>query len=203
MARRVIMASEPAQSVRNLLQYPVSDRMFMKMSGAPCWLAKSRSWCTGMKSRDAIAPATMRVGVTATTIAGNSAPTLSVRQSRVARSSRIGGHRCEERQHHTVVERFEAHGDRHADGHGFRSDPDDVGHQPCPLGQIDERHDVRLREPRQWRVVRDHEAEHGPPPRRLDRVPHERATRRAHRARRMTERAASVALLDQQAMLPY
>ena len=33
------MASGPAQSVRNRLQYAVSDRMFMKMSGAPCWLA--------------------------------------------------------------------------------------------------------------------------------------------------------------------
>ena len=31
--------SGPAQSVRKRLQYPVSDRMFMKMSGAPWALA--------------------------------------------------------------------------------------------------------------------------------------------------------------------
>src|SRR5689334_19696851 len=124
-----------------------------------------------MKSRDAIAPATMRVGVTATTIAGNSAPTLSVRQSRVARSSCIGGHRCEEWQHHTVVELLEAHCDWHADRHCFRCDADDVGDQPYPLGQIDEGHDIRLREPWQRRVVRDHEAENGPLPRRIDCAP--------------------------------
>ena len=36
----------------------------MKMSGAPCFLASRGSWCTGMKSRDAIAPATITVAVT-------------------------------------------------------------------------------------------------------------------------------------------
>ena len=36
----------------------------MKMSGAPCSAAYSRSWCTGMKSRVAMAPAATSVAVT-------------------------------------------------------------------------------------------------------------------------------------------
>src|SRR4051794_14072237 len=134
--------------------------MFMKMSGAPCWFANSRSWCTGMKSRDAIAPATMRVGVTSITNAGSVSPTCSASQSTVVRASFIGIDRAEQWEHEAVVERFEAHLHGHTDRHCFGCDADDVRNEPGALGQIDERDDVRLRKPRQRRVVRDHEAEH-------------------------------------------
>ena len=61
----------------------------MKMFGEPCFFAKSRSWCTGMKSRDAIAPATITVAVTGTSIGVTSSPVLMARQSRVVRDCEI------------------------------------------------------------------------------------------------------------------
>ncbi len=55
----------------------------MNMLGEPCFFANSGSWCTGMKSRDAIAPATITVAVTGISRGVTSSPTLMSRQSRV------------------------------------------------------------------------------------------------------------------------
>jgi len=79
----VTIASGPAQSVRNRTHSPLVVRMFMNRLGEPCLLAKSRSWCTGMKSRDAIAPATMTVVVTGISRGVTSSPTLMSRQASV------------------------------------------------------------------------------------------------------------------------
>ncbi len=60
----------------------------MKMSGAPCACAKSRSWCTGMKSREAMAPATITVEVTGSSKGGSSSPTaISVDRAEAPGSS--------------------------------------------------------------------------------------------------------------------
>ena len=46
----------------------------MNRSGAPWARAYSASWWTGMKSRDAIAPATITVDVTSRSKAGSASP---------------------------------------------------------------------------------------------------------------------------------
>src|SRR6202012_3394915 len=74
--RFLTIASGPAQSVRKRTQYPLVVRMFMNRLGEPCCLAYSRSWCTGMKSRDAIAPATIIVVVIGISRGVTSSPTL-------------------------------------------------------------------------------------------------------------------------------
>src|SRR6185437_2635082 len=76
IANLVTIASGPAQSVRNRTQYPFEVRMFMNRLGEPCCLAYATSWCTGMKSRDAMAPATIIVVVTGISIGVTSSPTL-------------------------------------------------------------------------------------------------------------------------------
>ncbi len=83
MARRRTIASGPAQSVRKRLQYALLDKMFMKMSGAPCAFAYSRSWWTGMKSRVASAPATITVAVASTARGVSSSPGCTSRQRTV------------------------------------------------------------------------------------------------------------------------
>ena len=83
IASLVTIASGPAQSVRKRVHSPLVVRMFMKMLGDPCFLANSGSWWTGMKSRDAIAPATITVAVTGISSGVTSSPTLMSRQSRV------------------------------------------------------------------------------------------------------------------------
>ena len=55
----------------------------MNMLGEPCFFANSGSWCTGMKSRDAMAPATMTVAVTGISSGVTSSPTLMSCQSSV------------------------------------------------------------------------------------------------------------------------
>src|SRR6185312_10437012 len=83
IASLVTIASGPAQSVRKRVHSPLVVRMFMNMLGDPCFLANSGSWWTGMKSRDAIAPATITVAVTGISSGVTSSPTLMSRQSRV------------------------------------------------------------------------------------------------------------------------
>ena len=111
----------------------------MKMSGAPWALANERSWCTGMKSRVAIAPATIRVAVTSMTIGGSTSP---ARIAEVESHDRHSAPRAEQRQHQTVVEVLEGHDNRHADRHLLGRDADEVGHEARPLLQLDECDDV-------------------------------------------------------------
>ena len=92
IASRFTIASGPAQSVRNRTHSPLVVRMFMNMLGEPCFFANSGSWCTGMKSRDAMAPATMTVAVTGISSGVTSSPTLMSRQSSVVVRNFVGGH---------------------------------------------------------------------------------------------------------------
>ena len=49
----------------------------MKISGAPCEIANSLSWWTGMKSREATAPATIMVAVSEISRGVTASPTFS------------------------------------------------------------------------------------------------------------------------------
>src|ERR1700704_942990 len=83
IASLVTIASGPAQSVRNRTHSPLVVRMFMNMLGEPCFFANSGSGCTGMKSGDAIAPATITVAVTGISSGVTWSPTLTSCQSSV------------------------------------------------------------------------------------------------------------------------
>src|SRR5581483_2785967 len=71
---------------------------------------------------------------------------------------------------------------------------DDTG----PLLELDERDDVGALEPRPLGMARHDEAVHGAPSGRFDRVPRERVAARAHRPRRVAERRARGAALDEE-----
>ena len=156
----MIIASGPAQSVRKRLQYPVSERMFMKMSGAPCWFAYSRSWCTGMKSREAMAPATTRVTVTSMTIAVISSPAAQCAPV----DGRAGrGHVAPSSTKTGSTSPPSNSSKRTRTGAPIETSLRrrvDVGDQTSPFLELDEGDDVRHLEKRQRWMMRHHEAVH-------------------------------------------
>ena len=70
-------ASGPAQSDTKRPTKPLVVRMFMNTSDMPALRAASRSWCTGVKSREASAPPTMMAAVSGTSSCWILSPTFT------------------------------------------------------------------------------------------------------------------------------
>ncbi len=170
--------------------------MFMKMSGAPCACAYSRSWCTGMKSRVAIAPAAITVAVTSMTSGGSSSPTRTDAASTLTTprpgTSAASGHPRSPRTPPRPAAPITSSAD---------STPTRLATSRQPFLQLDEDDDRIRLEPRVLRVPHHDRRQDRPPPRRLDRGPRQRMALRAHRPRRMAQRTAPVAALDEEAAI--
>src|SRR5262245_2709821 len=114
------------------------------------------------------------------------------------RKSTSASRRTEHGELHLVVDLLEAQRDGHADADVRRRAPDEVRDDAGPLVELDERAHERILVARELRMVEHGMAVDLARALRADRRPFDRLALAAHRARRMPERAAALALLDQE-----
>ena len=123
-------------------------------------------------------------------------PPASLPASRRLPCRRPRRHEHGQRQLLVVVDEGGLHG--HADPNGIELHAVEVGDQPRPLLQLDEADRQRVLEGRHLRVVHDDVRVHRAAAARLHRVPLQRAAHGAGRQRRVAQRAARGAVLNQQ-----
>src|SRR5690606_23427767 len=165
--------------------------MFMNTSGRPPACAAARSWCTGVKSREAMAPPTIRLDVIGISSGGSLSPTLTALYATVvlllmsvSRNQGGGSDRIKLGQHGFRVHLLHAAFHFHADVHILGLAADDVRHDPRALGKADNGTDQRVRITGELRVVHFDKAEHFTVEGRFDVIPFDRLALAAHGTRR-------------------